>query len=402
MMTRLCTFVAAIALVAIANPAVAQPVEVDRPEAPFRLGSLELFPTFTIRDIGIDSNVYTSQAQREDFTYTVSPALRTVWPIGASARLTTRGVFDFRYFQTLKDQQSTSGTINTQLEVGSGRVRPFGAAGLVRSHERGGYDLDRRVLSLASKAKVGANVSLTPVTSLTAWVVHETTRFDRSEVFDGALLSDQLDRATRGTATGLRFDLTPFTSITSAIEVDKIRFVHAPQHNANSFRFAPVVQFTKEAIIEGSASAGFRDFRPLDPRVASYRGFVAAVTMSFRIRNITRVETQVTHDVEFSYHDTEPLYLGAGGQVMITQRVGGPFDAVVIAGRHRLRYQTLDALSFDGRREHVTSAGGGIGIRATEHLRFTLTVDREQRISTNAQQRDYERRRIFGSISYTP
>src|SRR5262245_45298291 len=207
MMTRLCTFVAVIALVAVAAPAVGQTVEAERPDAPLRLGSLELFPTFTVRDIGIDSNVYTSQAPREDFTYTVSPMLRTVWPIG-EARLTTRGVFDFRYFQTLKDQRSTSGAITTQLEVGSGRVRPFGAAGLVRSHERGGYDLDRRVFSVASKAKVGANLSLTPVTSLTAWVVHETTRFDRGQTFDGAVLSDMLDRATRGTATGLRFDLT--------------------------------------------------------------------------------------------------------------------------------------------------------------------------------------------------
>jgi hypothetical protein len=366
-----------------------------------RLGSLELFPTFTVRDIGIDSNVYTSQAPREDFTYTVSPAVKTVLPIG-EARLTTRGVFDFRYFQTLKDQQSTSGSISTQLDVGSGRVRPFGAAGLVRNHERGGYDLDRRAFSLAVKARAGANVALTPVTSLTAWVVHESTRFDRSEVFDGVVLSDMLDRATRGTATGLRFDLTPFTSITSAIEVDKIRFAYAPQRDANSFRFAPAVQFTKEAVIEGSASAGFRDFRPLDPHVASYRGFVAAVTMSFRIKNVTLVAAQATRDVEFSYDDSQPLYLGAGGRVVITQRVGGPFDAVVIAGRQHLRYQTLDALSFDGRREQVTTTGGGIGFRTSEHLRLVLTVDRERRISTNALLRDYERRRIFGSISYTP
>ena len=400
MMTRLCTFVAAIALVAIAAPASAQPVEAERPDAPMRLGSLELFPTFTVRDIGIDSNVYTSQVQNQDFTYTVSPAVRAVLPLG-DGRLTTRGVFDFRYFKTLKDQQSTTGSISTQLEVGSGRVRPFGAAGLVRSHERGGYDLDRRAFSLASKAKVGANISLTPVTSLTAWLVHETTSFDRAEVFDGTVLSDQLDRATRGVATGLRFDLTPFTSVTSAIEVDKIRFAHAPQHDANSFRFAPIVQFTKDAVIEGSASAGFRDFRPLDPRMASYRGFVAAVTMSFLVKNVTRVDAQVTRDVQFSYHDAEPVYLGGGGQFVITQRVVGPFDAVVLAGRQRLRYQTLDALSFDGRRELVTSAGGGIGIRANEHLRFTLTVDREQRLSSSALIRDYDRRRILGSVSYT-
>ena len=402
MMTRLCAIATVLAVIWGSRTAVeAQAVEATRPEAPFRVGPLQLFPTLTLREIGIDSNVYNSKVQREDFTYTVSPTLRTVLPIGP-ARLTTRGGLDFRYFRTLKDQQSTSGSINTQIDVGSGRVRPFGTAGLVRSHERGGYDLDRRAFSMASQARVGVNLALTPVTSLTAWVVHETTRFDRLEVFDGASLSEQLDRVTRGTATGLRFDLTPFTSVTSAIEVDKIRFSHAAQRDANSFRFAPVVQFTKGAIIEGSASAGFRDFRPLDPHVAAYRGFVAAVNMSFLVMNVTRVEAQATHDVQFSYDDTQPLYLGAGGRVVVTQRVIGPLEAVVIAGRQRLRYQTPDALSFDGRREHVTSTGGGIGIRANEHLRVTLTVDRERRLSSSTLLRDYERRRLFGSISYTP
>src|SRR5262245_21867360 len=255
MMTRLCTLAAAIAIVCAARPALGQAVEATRPEAPFRLGPLQLFPTLTLRDIGIDSNVYNSQVRREDFTYTVSPTLRTVLPIG-EARLATRGTMDFRYFQQLKDQQSTSGSLNTQLEGGAGRVRPFGNAGIVRSHERGGYDFDRRAFSLVWQARVGASVSLTPITSFTGWVVGETTSYDRNQVLDGIVLSDSLDRVARGTATGLRFDLTPFTSITSAIEVDKIRFPHAPQRDANSFRFAPMVQFTHGAIIEGSASAG--------------------------------------------------------------------------------------------------------------------------------------------------
>jgi hypothetical protein len=401
MMTRLCTIAFVLAVIWGSRTASAQAVEATRPESPLLMGPLQLFPALTLREIGSDSNVYNESVRHEDFTYTVSPALKTVLPIGES-RLTTRGAFDFRYFQTHKDQQSTSGSLNTQLEVGSGRVRPFGTAGLVHSHERGGYDIDRRAHSLASQMKVGASLVLTPVTSLTGWVVRESTRFDRAEVFDDVSLSEQLDRVNRATATGLRFDLTPFTSVISAIEVEKIRFAHAPLRDANSFRFAPVVQFTKGAIIEGQASAGFRDFRPIDPRLAPYRGFVASVTMAFTVMHVTHVETQATHDVQFSYNDSQPLYLGAGGRVMVSQRVAGPFEAIVIGGRQRLRYQTLDGLSFNGRREHVTSAGGGIGIHANERLRFTLTVDRERRLSNGSALRDYERRRVFGSVSYTP
>ena len=257
MMTRVCAAAAVVILSAGVQPAAAQDVEAARPEAPLRAGPLQLFPTLTIREIGIDSNVYNeSQVLREDFTYTVSPTLRAVLPIGES-RLTTRGGLDFRYFQTLKDQQSTSGSLNVQLEIGSGRVRPFGTAGLVRSHERGGYDVDARALSMAVQAKVGASIALTPVTSLTGWLVREATSFSRDAQFDGVTLSEPLNRATRGTATGLRFDLTPFTSVTSAIEIEKIRFANQPLRDANSFRFAPVVQFTQGAIIEGQARRAF-------------------------------------------------------------------------------------------------------------------------------------------------
>src|SRR4030095_5985964 len=145
------------------------------------------------------------------------------------------------------------------------------------------------------------------------------------EVFDDVSLSQQLDRVNRATATGLRSDLTPFTSVISAIEVEKIRFANAPLRDANSFRFAPIVQFTKGAIIEGQASAGFRDFRPIDPRLAPYRGFVASVTMAFTLMNVTHVETQATHDVQFSYDDSQPLYLGAGGRLMLAESGAGAF-----------------------------------------------------------------------------
>ena len=272
----------------------------------------------------------------------------------------------------------------------------------MRSHERGGYDIDRRAYSVASQAKVGVNFAITPVTSVTSWVVRESTRYDRTEVFEGVALSEALDRVTHGTATGLRLDLTPFTSITSALEVETIRFAHTPLRDANSIRFAPVVQFTKGAIIEGQASAGFRDFRPLDAAGAAVSRLRRVGDDGLHLKNATRVETQVTRDVQFSYDDSQPLYLGAGGRVVVAQRVAGPFEAIVIAGRQRLRYQTLDGLSFDGRRENVTNAGGGIGIRANEHLRVTLTVDRERRVASSALLRDYERRRVFGSISYTP
>ena len=72
MTTRLCTLVAAIALVCGARPAAAQAVEATRPDAPLQMGPLQLFPTLTLREIGTDSNVYNGQVQREDFMFLTS------------------------------------------------------------------------------------------------------------------------------------------------------------------------------------------------------------------------------------------------------------------------------------------------------------------------------------------
>ena len=163
--------------------------------------------------------------------------------------------------------------------------------------------------------------------------------------------------------------------------------------DVNSFRFAPVVQFTQGAIIEGQASAGFRDFRPARPppgtrTVASW----LSVTLGFTLLNITRLEVQASNDVQFSYDDTHPLYLGAGGRVTLAQRVAGPFEAIVIGGRQRLRYQSAERLL---RRpwEYVT-ARAAASAPGNEHLRVTLTVDREQRGSKRSVRRDYTRRRL--------
>ena len=91
MMTRLCAITIALAVIWGSRSAAAQAVEATRPDSPLLMGPLQLFPSLTLRDIGIDSNVYNESVRHEDFTYTVSPTLKTVLPIGES-RLTTRGL----------------------------------------------------------------------------------------------------------------------------------------------------------------------------------------------------------------------------------------------------------------------------------------------------------------------
>ncbi len=270
-------------------------------------------------------------------------------------------------------------------------MRPFGTAGLVRSHERGGYDIDARALSVATQAKArrARRAHAGHVAHRLGGARDHQLRARRS--VDGVPLGEQLDRATRGTATGLRFDLTPFTSITSAIEIEKIRFAHVPLRDANSFRFAPVVQFTKGAIIEGEASAGFRDFRPLDARLAPYRGFVASVKLGFTLLNVTRVEAQARTTCSSPTTTRSRSISAPAAASHVAQRVAGPFEAIVIGGRQRLRYQSSRAPSFDGRRR-IRDSGGRRHRRPRERAPAPDVHRRSRaaRIATARVRRDYD------------
>jgi hypothetical protein len=104
--------------------------------------------------------------------------------------------------------------------------------------------------------------------------------------------------------------------------------------------------------------------------------------------------------VTYSYDPAHPYYLGAGGFLTISQRIGGPFDIIGLGGRQRLRFQDVGALQFEGDVETTRTLGGGIGIRVGDHLRVTVTYDRTQRVSTDSSARDYTRSRVLSSVHY--
>ena len=368
---------------------------------PIRLGSLNVYPSLALRDVGIDSNIYNSAGgRREDFTYTIAPRVMTELPIG-NARLVGTGGLGFVFFRNNKDQESANTVANGLFEVREGRVRPSLQGGYSRSRQRRG-DIDVRALAVQTNGRAGVDVTISGVTSLTAWVVREQTAYASGEMFFGQDLGDQLDRQVTTFAAGARLDLTPFTSVVTAAEQEQVRFTVARTRDADSFKLTPTVRFAEGAILTGSAFAGLRDFRPVSGVMPSFRGFVAGGDIHFTIAQVSRFELRGNRDIVYSYDNLQPYYLDSGGQITLSQRVIGPVDAIGLAGRRRFRYQTLRDVVIAGRIETMSLWGGGVGIRVDDNMRFTFTIDRERRVSTQSAQRQFERTRAFASLEYLP
>jgi len=389
-----------IALLLIAAPATAQnnPPLLPSTEV-LHVGPAELYPSIWVHDAGSDSNVFrTIEDPQEDFTYTVTPRLFAVVPIGGG-RFTGSGVGDLIYYQQYADQRSLDAFLDGRYDVIDARIRPFVAVGF-GSHRQQSREIDARIRQTSTSVLVGTNVELSGVTSLTGWVQRTSASWDQTQTYRGTSLAQQLNHSTLIVAGGARFAVTPVTSVVAAAEFQHDRFEFAPERDADSLRIAPLVEFAGGALIAGEAQAGFRRFTPLNPGLPSYSGLTASVRLGMSVLDLTRIRVDAGRDVEHSYDALEPYYLEQGASLDVAQRIVGPLEGIAILGRWNARYQRLDSGSFDGRLERTTTVGGGVGVHLGRRMRLSLVIDRTRRTSSLIGLRDFERRRVFAGLQY--
>jgi hypothetical protein len=161
------------------------------------------------------------------------------------------------------------------------------------------------------------------------------------------------------------------------------------------------VEFDNGAMFAGRAQAGYQTFRPLRADLPGYSGLVAMGALETAVLDLTRIQIQGGRDVQYSYDAFQPYYLETSVTFKVTQRIAGPFEAIALGERWHLRYQRVGGDgSFDGRQEDTTSIGGGIGVRVGEQMGLTFTVEQMERTSSEPIGRDFQRRRVFASVSY--
>ena len=364
------------------------------------LGPLSLYPQIALRDTGTDSNVYhDSTAPKSDLTYSLTPKLFAVVPIG-NTRFIGTALGELVYYRTYDDQRSLTTQVEGRYEVTSPGFRPFASAGFVSRGDREGFEIDARAHQTQSIVTVGADMDVTSITAITAWASRSKTSFDESQQLLSVLLAEQLNHSTEAVAAGARFRLTPLTTLLFAAELERDRFERLPLRDVDSVRVAPAIAIDTGGTISGNVKAGYRMFTPRDPSLGGYRGFAGSARLHYMLLSITRFDVEANRDVSFSFDPSQPYYLESGGRFTVTQRVIGPLDVIGIAERRELRNQRVGETSFDGRREVTTSIGGGVGFQIQQQMRFALTYERTERRSSEPVGRNYEKTRLLGSIYY--
>ena len=388
---------------ASATSAWAQGGPPDPDSVRVRIGPLSLNPTISLTNLGVDGNVFNEpedQNPKKDFTATITPAT-DLWLHMGPTWITANIKDDFVWFRKYASERSVNNAYTAAWLVPLNRVN-FNVGVLRRSgRERPGFEIDARSQHTATGYNALAEVRALSKTFFGVTARRQKEDYDKAAVFLGSSLNYELNRVTTDIGLTIRHALTPLTTITLSGTRSQDRFDFNPLRDSNSTSVTANVSFDPLALLKGSATVGYRSFRPLEPGLEDFTGTTAAVNLSYVALGTTRFSASVTRDVQYSYDVNQPYYLQTGVNGSIAQQIFGPFDVVGRAGTAVLAYRDRAGtlVEVSGRVDRNRTYGFGVGYHMGRDLRLGFNVDKDRRIS-DVSRRQYNNLRIGTSITY--
>jgi len=180
--------------------------------------------------------------------------------------------------------------------------------------------------------------------------------------------------------------LTPLTSVSVSASLSQDIFAVDPLRNSDARTISTSIRFDPAALLKGSATFGFKDFKPSSPDVPSYKGSTFGIGLTYVLLGMSRFQFNATRDTQYSFDVNQPYYVltALGGSV--SQQIFGPVDVVARGSLERLEYRDRAgaAIAFVNRVDHAKSYGGGVGYHLGRDMRVGFNVDHQDRESAVA------------------
>jgi len=289
-----------------ASPAFAQIPTDPYPEpdpdaaATLRLGPFSLKSTIALTNLGVDTNVFNqadADRSQSDFTMTFAPTTDAWLRLGRTWVSGTIHV-DWVYYNRFASERSANTNYRIGLARSFNRLALRGNASRLSTRDRPGYEIDARSRRFETSFDGEVEMRVLPKTNVAARGWQRRIEFDRAAVFRDANLAQELNRTNSGHALVVRHTWTPLTSLSLEVGRDQERFVFSPFRDSDSTRVVGNINFQPLALINGTASVGYRHFTPSPSDVQPYRGAIAAVNLSYSLLGTTRVGVQANRDVQ--------------------------------------------------------------------------------------------------------
>jgi len=192
---------------------------------------------------------------------------------------------------------------------------------------------------------------------------------------------------------GVRTDLTPLTALTVSAGVREDTFRFLPLRNADTRIATAALKLDAAAVVTGVVTAGFNDFKAVDPRVRPFRGLVGSVALAYPLLEVGRLDLVATRRLEYSFDAAEAYYLENAISLAYNHRLVGPFDAQVRGGRASFDYGNREG--SPPHTDTLDTVETGVGYNLRNRTRVSFNYEYARRRSPALADRNYNRRRVF-------
>lgn len=370
--------------------------------AQLEYGPFSLYPSLVIADAGRDSNVFNDgQSPKDDYTFTVQSRALVVTRLGLNELMFVAGS-DYVWFDKYKDQRSGNGSYALRFNFSASRFKPFVGATYERTRVRPNTEIDARGRRLERQLQAGSNFDLTERTAISVSASQQDSTYDRGEVFRGVDLSNALNKRGRSYSGGIRYALTPLTTLAMMGRYDEDIFPASHLRDSRIYTFSPTLEFNADAAIRGSLSAGLEVFKPKDTQLAEYKGATYLAALNWALfSNFTSFELRGNREVSYSYKADEPYYLTTTGHLGVLQKFIGPFELTGSIERAYLSYRWHLGVPATGHGEAdiTDTASGGIAINLKRGFKVLLTAEKSRRHASTDPTLNFQRTRLMSTIT---
>jgi hypothetical protein len=367
-------------------------------EAPIKIGVVGLAPTFSVTNLGVDTNVfYSTTSPQSDFTVTGSPALG-VWLRTQRGLLSVNGRIDLVYFNKFASERSVNGFGSAGYEYRFNRLRPFFRFDALNTRERPGYEIDIRARRFENTFTAGLDFRVASKTFLALSGRRQHVNYAGDAVFSGQPLNQAFNRTLEAVDLTWRQHLTALTTWVVRASGERERFEFEERRDGDSARVSTGFELGRFALIRGQAFIGYRHLVGADGgELPEFSGATADVNVSYSAPSQTRLNLAINRDLQYSFEIESPYYVQTGWTGTLTQRIIGRWDLQLSGGRDRLSYRGISAIA--DRRDRIDRVGGGIGYQLRENRRVSFDVNSIQRQS-ELPDHDYKALRAGVSVTY--
>jgi hypothetical protein len=390
------------AIVLTAAPVAGQ-ITAPREAAQIELGPLSLYPSLQVVDAGVDENVFNDgTAPQRDYTLTVASRMLSVLRLGSNELLFQTGN-DYVWFRDFSSERSSNAQYAVRFNLSASRFKPFIGAERIRTRTRPGPEIDTRARRIDRSLLGGLAYDVSPRTALTASVRFDESNYEDGEVFRDVALDDALNRRGRGADAGVRYAVTPLTTLSVLAGYEEQKFGGNDLRDLKRYTFGPTVEFSPEAAIRGRASVAVEIFEPENVALTRRTGVTYQAVLNWSLYGRTAFDLGAGRNISYSYLDTDPYYQLTNVRLQVSQPLAWRFDLFATGNWNHMAYRwRFGAEAGDGqspRVDRVIGGSAGVGINIGRGFHVRIGLEKTQRRSVEDPLQNYARSRLLSTVT---